>query len=393
MKSSFEFFKLALATTLAIDSWRLVLLLAMAVSLIGYPNPASAATFNVTVGVCHYPCGYFPFVFGPSSVTIHPGDQVMWTWASNGHSTTSGRTGMPNGIWDSGIRNQGATFTHTFNRAGTFPYYCTQHGEVGQVIVMSATPTPAATAQVADFNGDGHPDWVLRNAGTSQTAIWYMNNNVFSSGAYGPTLAAGWGLRGAADFNSDGHPDYGLFNFTTRQTAIWYLSGPTQIGTANGPTLPSGWALVATADFNGNGKPDYVLYNAGTRQTAIWYMNDNVFISGAYGPTLPAGWSLIGVADFDGDSHPDYALFNSTTRQTAIWYLSGPTLTGTANGPTVTTGWALVATADFNGDGKPDYLLYNAATRQTGIWYMNNNVFISGAYGPTLPAGWSLVEQ
>jgi hypothetical protein len=262
----------------------------------------------------------------------------------------------------------------------------------------TATPTPSvtpggATAAVADFNGDGHPDWVLRNAGTSQTAIWYMNNNVFGSGAYGPTLAAGWGLRGAADFNSDGHPDYGLFTFTTRQTAIWYLSGPTQIGTANGPTLPSGWALVATADFNGNGKPDYVLCNAGTRQTAIWYMNNNVFGSGAYGPTLPAGWSLRGVADFNSDSHPDYALFNSTTRQTAIWYLSGPTLIGTANGPTVTTGWALVATADFNGDGKPDYVLYKAGTRQTAIWYMNNNVFMSGAYGPTLPAGWSLVGQ
>jgi hypothetical protein len=38
-------------------------------------------------------------------------------------------------------------------------------------------------AAVADFNGDGHPDWVLRNAGTSQTAIWYMNNNVFIGGS------------------------------------------------------------------------------------------------------------------------------------------------------------------------------------------------------------------
>ena len=45
-------------TTLAlvkIDSWRLVLLLATAVSLIGYPNPASAATFNVTVGAPGHP--------------------------------------------------------------------------------------------------------------------------------------------------------------------------------------------------------------------------------------------------------------------------------------------------------------------------------------------------
>ena len=47
---SFKFFKPTLATTLAIGSWRLVLLLATAVSLIGYPKPASAATFNVAVG-------------------------------------------------------------------------------------------------------------------------------------------------------------------------------------------------------------------------------------------------------------------------------------------------------------------------------------------------------
>ncbi len=49
---------------------------------------------------------------------------------------------MPNGIWDSGVRSQGATFTHTFNSVGTFPYYCRVHGQVGQVIVTSATATP-----------------------------------------------------------------------------------------------------------------------------------------------------------------------------------------------------------------------------------------------------------
>jgi hypothetical protein len=264
-------------------------------------------------------------------------------------------------------------------------------------LTPTPTPTPTPTisgrAAVADFNGDGHPDWVLRNAGSRQTAIWYLNNNVFIGGAFGPTLAAGWGLRGAADFNRDGHPDYPLFAPSTRQTGIWYLSGPTLTGTAYGPTLPSGWALVTTADFNADAKPDYVLYNAGTRQTAIWYMNNNVFMSGAFGPTLPAGWSLRGVADFNRDGHPDYALLNSTTGQTAIWYLSGPTFIAGAFGPTVPTGWALVATADFNGDLKPDYLLYNAGTRQTAIWYMNNNVFIGGAFGPTLPAGWSLVGQ
>jgi len=70
----------------------------------------------------------------------------------------------------------------------------------------------AARAAVADFNNDGHPDYVLRNPGTRQTAIWYLNNNVYQSGALGPSIRAGWSLDGAADFNRDVHPDYALFN-------------------------------------------------------------------------------------------------------------------------------------------------------------------------------------
>ena len=122
------------------SSWRFVLVVAAAASLISYPKPASATTFDVTVGP------NFELVFSPSSVTIHPGDQVRWTFSSSGHSTTSGSPGQPNGIWDSGIRNQGATFTQTFNSAGTFPYYCTPHGGccgmVGTVVVVNASPTP-----------------------------------------------------------------------------------------------------------------------------------------------------------------------------------------------------------------------------------------------------------
>jgi plastocyanin len=126
-----------------IFSWRLTLVVIAATSLISYPKAARAMTVDVTVG----PSG--DLVFSPSSVTIHPGDQVQWTWGSSGHSTTSGSPGMPNGIWDSGIQNNGATFTHTFNSAGTFPYYCTPHGVccgmVGTVMVVNASPTPTPT--------------------------------------------------------------------------------------------------------------------------------------------------------------------------------------------------------------------------------------------------------
>jgi plastocyanin len=103
------------------------------------PGVASGNTVTVTVGNG----GFF---FSPSSVTIHPGDAVRWTWSSSGHSSTSGSPGMPSGLWDSGILNQGASFMHTFNTAGSFSYYCTPHGAccamVGTITVVSETPTP-----------------------------------------------------------------------------------------------------------------------------------------------------------------------------------------------------------------------------------------------------------
>jgi hypothetical protein len=242
------------------------------------------------------------------------------------------------------------------------------------------------------FYADSHPDYVLQNARTRQTAIWYLNNNAYIGSAYGPTLFwAGWSLEGVA-FDRYGQAEYYLSNPVTNQTEHWSWSEsePEWVVSIGGPTVPNGWKLVAIADFNWDGFPDYVLLNATTHQTAIWDPTYNdLYIR--VGPTLPSGWVLVGVSDFNRDGHRDYALFNPTTRRTAIWYLSGVRVIGAAWQLILPSGWALVATADFNGDGKADYVLYHGATRKTAIWYLNNNAYTGFAYGPTIPVGWSLV--
>jgi hypothetical protein len=68
--------------------------------------------------------------------------------------------------------------------------------------------------------------------------IWYMNNNVFISRAFGPTLLPNRQVVAVADFNLDGHPDYLLFNTATRQTVIWYMNNNVRVSRAFGPTLP-----------------------------------------------------------------------------------------------------------------------------------------------------------
>jgi N-acetylneuraminic acid mutarotase len=137
------------------------------------------------------------------------------------------------------------------------------------------------------------------------TAVW-TGNEMIVWGGYDPSvLDTGGRYCGQSgpshsryDFNGDGYPDYVLYNTSTRQTAIWYLNNNVYIGGALSPTLPPGWVLIDVADFNGDSHPDYALFNPNTHATAIWYLNNNVYVNGAYGPSLPSSWHLVGDGRF-----------------------------------------------------------------------------------------------
>jgi plastocyanin len=82
-------------------------------------KPAEQARASVTVKV---------FLFQPSPLEVRVGDTVTWT---NGddieHTATSGEPGSPAGGFDGPLNGTGATFRHTFEESGTFPYFCAIH--------------------------------------------------------------------------------------------------------------------------------------------------------------------------------------------------------------------------------------------------------------------------
>ena len=65
-------------------------------------------------------------------------------------------------------------------------------GGQGGTYQIDLSDNPCGSAPATDFNHTATPDYVLYNGGTRRTAVWYLNNNVFASGAFGPILPAGW---------------------------------------------------------------------------------------------------------------------------------------------------------------------------------------------------------
>ena len=134
-----------------------------------------AATVQVQVGA-----GGLKFT--PKDVTINVGDTVEWVWAADGHSSTSGTPGIPDGIWDSGVHDAGFVFSHTFSTAETFTYYCSPHGVccgmIGSVVVNAAA-LPTVTLSATDATASEVPASDTGRARVTRTGATTADLTVF----------------------------------------------------------------------------------------------------------------------------------------------------------------------------------------------------------------------
>jgi len=89
--------------------------------------------------------------FIPSPVTINVGGIV--TWENNdtaAHTATGGSaTEGPSGVFDSSLIMAGSSFSHTFDAAGTFDYFCMVHPWMAGTVIVE-DPAAAADAAAAE---------------------------------------------------------------------------------------------------------------------------------------------------------------------------------------------------------------------------------------------------
>jgi len=103
------------------------------------PGVNTAAECRVPVTVIdsmHYLVAIRNFAFHPDSIAVPVGATVTWVNCEDvgqePHTTTS-----DNAVWNSPDLNPGQRFSHTFAKAGAFPYHCTPHPfMLGKIIVQ-----------------------------------------------------------------------------------------------------------------------------------------------------------------------------------------------------------------------------------------------------------------
>ena len=136
-------------------------------------RPAVSGMPSGTGQIVDVSVGSGGFVFTPDTVTIRVGDTVRWTWASAGHSVTSGDPCTVDGQFCSPddtncnqgvLSGTGTVYEHTFDQAGTYNYFCFSHcalGMTGVVNVVSSSDILLYGSTGGDHANGGGRLWLI----------------------------------------------------------------------------------------------------------------------------------------------------------------------------------------------------------------------------------------
>ena len=238
-------------------SFPITLLMATIALLLSYPK-ASAATFNVTIG----PNG--DLVFSPSSVTIHPGDTVRWTWGSNFHRHhvrysrgTQRNLGFRNSQPGSYFQSYVQSYRH-FSVLLHSAWWMLQHGGLGhrgQSFANADTYTASKFDTDADTQTHAHADTTpgcysnfttaggcdalgSLTTGAGNTALGWRSLFLNTTGSFNTGVGAGALILNNADSNTAVGAAALLLNTTGTQNTAVGTDALVFNDSGSAPTLP-----------------------------------------------------------------------------------------------------------------------------------------------------------
>ncbi|MFY1829890.1 FG-GAP-like repeat-containing protein [Myxococcus fulvus] len=231
------------------------------------------------------------------------------------------------------------------------------------------TPANSRVGALADFNHDGHLDAALFNpsSGSDVTTITvvygdaqgFTTRREFTVGTRPRALAS-------ADFNGDGHADLAVANAGSQDVSL--LLGDGTGGFEPREALPFSDVIFSldAGDLNGDGRGDLVVhYGSGTLRVLLGDADSGLSTWRNFGGSYNGG--TVRLADVDGDGELDAVVTYASSPVVRVYPGDGAgglrppktsALDGFASGMTLT---------DVNADGRLDLVVFNTAAAQVSV--------------------------
>ncbi|MFC9334557.1 FG-GAP repeat domain-containing protein [Arthrobacter sp. NPDC057009] len=288
---------------------------------------------------------------------------------------------------------------HTWQAGSTFRTHAGTRVTVNSVTATSATVTidadPARYTKIqfsaGDFNGDGRPDLISREADGSLLLLPGLGGNKLGTAV---KIGTGWNsfntVFGNGDFNGDGKTD---LIARTSNGDLWLYPGSGTGGFLARKQIGSGWEgflrIIAPGDFTGDKRADLLAMRT---DGTLWLYPGNGTGGFLAVTQIGSGWNGFTAVTAAGGLATGPGLLARSSTGTVYLYPGNGT-GGFLARRTLATGWGstqLIAGQDFTSDGLTDVL--SASTTGAITAYAGNG---SGGFATKLKigSGWGGFSQ
>jgi hypothetical protein len=371
-----------------------------AVAGVGWPNPLSIPTSNLTQAVALGDFNGDGITDVATTGGTYAQPLVILLGNSDGSYTTAPALALPTfflgSIAVADFNGDGKQDLALLDAAADNVIILLGNGD-GTFQMAASSPAVAQDSNqviAGDFNGDGIQD--LAVSANTITILLGNGDGTFNAAPITPAGPTPYGIA-LGDFNQDGKLDLAVSYANSYVISIRLGNGDGTFAAPNSiPAFQSPGTAIAVADFNGDGKLDLALGvndastvgGVGDSVAILTGNGDGTFSSAPSGLQSLATITSINVGDFNGDGVPDLALTDEFG--TLIVFVANGNGSYTSYDlPTSVSGFGIpmvCAVGDLNGDGRPDLVLggYNNAlslytTEPTETATATANISLSGA--------------
>ncbi len=237
------------------------------------------------------------------------------------------------------------------------------------------------------------------------TAYWSMGgdkNLVLQTGQALEAASEGWKIEAVSDWNQDGIPDLVWRNAAASETKIWFMGGTDGLVRQSEQTLfavDAGWDIVGSVDWNQDGFMDLIWRTNAGDQTVVWLMggaNKTTIQRSLVLAPVPSDWSIKGIADFDRNGTQDILWRNKISGVNVLWSMDGTDGLEWTNSQLLTQvplDWDIAGATDWDQDGTPDILWQNTVSGERVVWFMEGRETLTireGQFLQSAPTEWTM---